>query len=298
MKTGALILASADYGKELRERGEPPVFLPMHVLDGVTVIKRELAVLRKAAVSPILVLTGHEGEVLKSHLIHHQVLCVEDSGYRNHDREQALLAGLSEAEKYMDRVLVIPAEYPAFSGEVVLELLSREKPAVPLYEGKEGWPRLFVPGREREEAERIPVKDAGCVLSLLEENGVLKAEEYVRGQREANALGFRFRLVLDKENEFFGPGVYEFFKQVDAAGSIQAAASRMNMSYSKGWKMVNQAEKEMGFLFLERNKGGKNGGSSMITEEGRLFLERYHEMEEALKQAGQQFFEEYFREYR
>ncbi|MCI8505965.1 MAG: NTP transferase domain-containing protein [Lachnospiraceae bacterium] len=297
MKTGALILASADYGRELLERGEAPVFFPMHVLDGVTVIKREIAVLRRAAVSPILVLTGHEGEALKSHLVHHQVLCVENSDYRRQEWEETLLAGLLEAEKHMDRILVIPAEYPAFSKELVLELLSCKKPAVPVYEGKEGWPRLYVPGREREEVERIPVEDAGCVLSLLEENGLLRAEAYMRRQRESNALGFRFRLVLEKENEFFGPGVYEFLKQVDAAGSIQAAAARMNMSYSKGWKMVNQAEKEMGFLFLERNKGGKNGGSSMITEEGRLFLEQYHEMEKALKQAGQKFFEQYFREY-
>ena len=86
-------------------------------------------------------------------------------------------------------------------------------------------------------------------------------------------------------------------RRVDETGSIQAAAAQMNMSYSKGWKMVNQAEKEMGFLFLERNKGGKNGGSSLITEEGRLFLERYHEMEGELKAAGRRLFEQYFREY-
>ena len=297
MKTGALILASFDYAGEFRDRGETPVFLPMQVLDGITVIKREIAALRRAAVSPILVLTGHEAETLRSHLIHNQVICIEDGGYREHDREGSLRAGLSEAERYMDRVLVIPAEYPAFSQELLEALLACQGPAVPVHEGREGWPRLCVPGRENEEAGRLPVRDGGCVLSLLEKDGLKRAEAYIRRLRALKKLRFRFRLILEKENEFFGPGVYEFLRRVDETGSIQAAAACMNMSYSKGWKMVNQAEKEMGFLFLERSKGGKNGGSSLITEEGRLFLERYHEMEEGLKAAGKELFERYFREY-
>ncbi len=297
MRTGALILASFNYETILRDRGEVPVFLPMHVLDGLTVIKREVAALRRAALSPILVLTGHEAETLRSHLIHNQVICIEDGGWREHDREGSLRVGLLEAKRYMDRVLVIPAEYPAFSQELLETLVAFQGPSMPVHEGKEGWPRLYVPGREREEAERLPTEDAGCVLSLLEENGLRRAEEYIRGQRDLRKLRFRFRLVLEKENEFFGPGVYEFLRRVDETGSIQAAAAQMNMSYSKGWKMVNQAEKEMGFLFLERSKGGKNGGSSLITEEGRLFLERYHEMVEELKAAGRELFERYFREY-
>ncbi len=297
MKTGALILASFNYETILRDRGEVPAFLPMQVLDGITAIKREIAALRKAALSPILVLTGHEAETLRNHLVHNQVICIEDGGWREHDRAASLRAGLLEAGKHMERVVVLPAEYPAFSQELLEKLLACEGPAVPVHEGKEGWPRLYVPGKKSGEVTRLPVKDAGCVLSLLAENGLKRAEEYIREQRERKKLAFRFRLILEKEEEFFGPGVYEFLRRVDEAGSIQAAASHMNMSYSKGWKMVNQAEKEMGFLFLERSKGGKNGGSSLITEEGRLFLERYHEMEGELKAAGRRLFEQYFREY-
>ena len=100
----------------------------------------------------------------------------------------------------------------------------------------------------------------------------------MRERRDANALRCRTRLVLSKEEDFFGPGVYELLKAIGETGSIQAAAARMHMSYTKAWKMINQAEKEMGFLFLNRLSGGKNGGSSEITEEGRRFMERYHAM--------------------
>lgn len=61
--------------------------------------------------------------------------------------------------------------------------------------------------------------------------------------------------------------------------------------------MVNRLEKEMGFLFLNRCNGGKNGGSSTITEEGRTFMERYHAMEEDMRRIGQRFFDTYFQDF-
>ncbi|MDY3826228.1 MAG: LysR family transcriptional regulator, partial [Lachnospiraceae bacterium] len=93
------------------------------------------------------------------------------------------------------------------------------------------------------------------------------------------------------------PGVYDLLKYIDETGSIQAAAAKMNMSYSKGWKIINRAEKELGFRFLNRCNGGKNGGSSTITPEGRVFMERYHAMVEDMRRMTQNFFDVYFGEF-
>ena len=235
MKTGALILASFNYETILRDRGEVPAFLPMQVLDGITAIKREIAALRKAALSPILVLTGHEAETLRNHLVHNQVICIEDGGWREHDRAASLRAGLLEAGKHMERVVVLPAEYPAFSQELLEKLLACEGPAVPVHEGKEGWPRLYVPGKKSGEVTRLPVKDAGCVLSLLAENGLKRAEEYIREQRERKKLAFRFRLILEKEEEFFGPGVYEFLRRVAEAGPTPGEATPLKKALFNWW---------------------------------------------------------------
>ena len=62
MKTGALIIASGDYGEEYRDNEGIPLFLPMYPLDGTTVIKGEIAKLRKAGVSPIVVLPQRDPE--------------------------------------------------------------------------------------------------------------------------------------------------------------------------------------------------------------------------------------------
>lgn len=292
------MIASSDFENGNRGNEEIPVFLPMYPLDGTTVIKQEIAALRKASISPILVLLGYQKEVLKNHLIHNSVIFVEDEQYQEHDRETALQIGLEKARKYMDRAVVIPVEYPAFSGRTLQRLLECTEHTVPVHEGQEGHPRMYVFGKDREkEVKKLPVEDPGILISLLDEDGIRQAEQQVKEQRNANELQCKIKLVLTKEEDFFGPGIYHLLKYIDETGSIQAAAAKMQMSYSKGWKMVNKVEKEMGFLFLNRCNGGRNGGSSTITEEGRLFMERYHAMLEDMQRISRSFFDTYFRDF-
>lgn len=298
MKTGALLIASLDFENDDRGNEEISVFLPMYPLDGTTVIKQEIAALRRANISPIVVLLGYQKEVLKNHLIHNSVIFVEDDQYREHDAEAALQIGLAEARKHMDRAVVIPVEYPAFSGQTLQALLGCTKSTIPVYGEQEGYPRLHVFREDGEkEPQKLPVEDPGILISLLCECGIEQAEQYAKEQRNSNELQCKIKLILTKEEDFFGPGIYHLLKYIDETGSIQAAAAKMHMSYSKGWKMVNKVEKEMGFLFLNRCNGGRNGGSSTITEEGRLFMERYHAMLEDMRRISQSFFDTYFRDF-
>lgn len=298
MKTGALLIAATDLEMEKHGNEEFSPFLPMYPLDGTTVIKREIAMLRKAEISPILVLAGYQKEVLKNHLIHNSVIFVEDEKYREHSQEELLQIGLDAASRHMDRAVVIPVEYPAFSEQTLQMLLECEKSTVPVYEGKQGYPELYVlSGTDEQRMTELPVEDKGVLFSILNEKGLKETERYLEEQRSANGLRCKTKVVLTKEEDFFGPGIYCLLKYIDETGSIQAAAAKMNMSYSKGWKMVNKVEKEMGFPFLNRCNGGKNGGSSTLTEEGRLFMERYHAMVEDMRRMGEKFFEVYFRDF-
>lgn len=295
MKTGALILASPDFEAGVRGSEELPVFLPMYPLGGTTVIKREIAAFRKEGLSPILVVSGSQKEVLRNHLSHNGVVFVEDERYREHSREDTLLLGLEAARPLMDRVIVLQVEYPVFSKQTLKELLQCKTDTVLTCEGKEGGLGVYIFPRSGEtEAQKLAVDDPGILISLLEENGAKQAEAYVKAQRQINELRFRNRLVLSKEEDFFGPGVYQLLTCIDRTGSIYAAAKEMNMSYTKSWKMINKAEEEMGFPFLERRNGGKDGGSSTITKEGRLFMERYHALAEDMERMGRNFFDIYF----
>ena len=298
MKTGALILASPDFEAGVRGSEELPVFLPMYPLGGTTVIKRQIASFRKEGLSPILVVLGSQKEVLRNHLSHNGVVFVEDERCKEHNRENMLLLGLEAARSLMDQVVVLQVEYPVFSKQTLKDLLQCKESTIPIYEGKEGGLRVHV-FQENEETKprKLTVNDPGILISLLDENGARQAEAYVKEQREINELRFKNRLVLSKEEDFFGPGVYQLLTYIDRTGSIYAAAKEMNMSYTKSWKMINKAEEEMGFPFLERRNGGKNGGSSTITEEGRLFMERYHALSEDMERMGKNFFDIYFGEF-
>lgn len=296
--TGALLIASENFREEDLGNEEIPVFLPMYPLDGTTVIKREIAMLRKACISPIIVLLGYQKELLKNHLSHNRVIFVEDEKYREHGFEESLQRGLLEAREWMERVLVVPVECPAFSMETIERLLACKESAVPVYQKEEGYPRLYHISEDHEKKiEQVEVEDAGILLSLREKNGIQKIEEYVKAKRSENELRCTTRLTLTKGENFFGPGVCQLLQYIDETGSIQAAAERMKMSYTKGWKMVNLAEKEMGFLFLNRCNGGKNGGSSTLTEEGRLFMERYRAMVEDMEKMSRRFFDIYFQDF-
>ena len=144
MKTGALIIASGDYGEEYRDNEGIPLFLPMYPLDGTTVIKGEIAKLRKAGVSPIVVLAGCHSEILKLHLSHNNVIFLEDEAYREHSFEETLAIGLTGCAPLMERMLVLPVEYPACADSTIKALLAAEKSAVPTYDGQEGWPRSMI----------------------------------------------------------------------------------------------------------------------------------------------------------
>lgn len=92
----------------------------------------------------------------------------------------------------------------------------------------------------------------------------------------------RVKLTLCTDDRFFGPGVCELLERIRETGSIQAAAARMELSYSKAWKILNRAEQELGTNLITRVSGGRNGGSSTLTETGEEAVRAFREMEAKL----------------
>ena len=92
----------------------------------------------------------------------------------------------------------------------------------------------------------------------------------------------KVKLTLCTDDRFFGPGVCELLEKIRETGSIQAAAAKMELSYSKAWKILNRAEKELGTSLITRMSGGRNGGSSTLTEEGEKAVADFREMEARL----------------
>ena len=103
----------------------------------------------------------------------------------------------------------------------------------------------------------------------------------------------KVKLTLCTGERFFGPGICELLEKIRETGSIQAAAARMEMSYSKAWKILKRAEEEMGVNLIARVTGGKNGGSSTLTAAGEKAVQDFREMEARLTDYAGKLMKEY-----
>ena len=98
-------------------------------------------------------------------------------------------------------------------------------------------------------------------------------------REKALPVAAKVKLTLCTQDRFFSPGVCELLERIRETGSIQAAAARMELSYTKAWKILNRAEQEMGTSLITRVSGGRNGGSSTLTPAGEEAVKEFREME-------------------
>lgn len=102
------------------------------------------------------------------------------------------------------------------------------------------------------------------------------------------------RVYLTGSRRFFGPGPCTLLNLIDRTGSLQEACSQMDISYSKGWHMVQNIEDQLGRQVVERHRGGKQGGQSRLTEEGRALVEHYLLFASACEKSMEALFEAHF----
>ncbi len=104
------------------------------------------------------------------------------------------------------------------------------------------------------------------------------------------------RLTDNNGEKAFGPGIAQLLRLVESTGSLNQAAKTMELSYSKAWKILRNAERLLGISFLERTIGGVHGGGSQLTQEGRRFLERYEAFRDQMCRQADELFAEMFAE--
>jgi len=108
----------------------------------------------------------------------------------------------------------------------------------------------------------------------------------------------RITFLDDNGEKFFGEGPAWLLHGVEKYGSLRAAAMSMDMAYTKALKLIRNAETTLGFALIRRSTGGKDGGGSCLTEEGKEWLKRYEAYRDACKQANGRLYLEFFPEQR
>lgn len=67
----------------------------------------------------------------------------------------------------------------------------------------------------------------------------------------------------------------------------------MDISYSKGRKMIKQLEQQLGFPVVQRWAGGSGGGGSVLTENGEKLLDSYEKMVAEIQDFTDQAYQKY-----
>ena len=94
-------------------------------------------------------------------------------------------------------------------------------------------------------------------------------------------MKIRVKVWLEDGGELvFGRGRAALLEAIDRNGSISAAARKLGMSYRKAWSMLKASESRLGCELLKGSRGGKGGGGTALTQQGRELLETYRRIEE------------------
>ncbi|MEQ1651932.1 MAG: winged helix-turn-helix domain-containing protein [Hyphomicrobium sp.] len=90
----------------------------------------------------------------------------------------------------------------------------------------------------------------------------------------------RVVLRIDFDNErYIGHGRIELLELIGQHGSIAQAAKAMGMSYKRAWYLAESINSTFSEPAVERQHGGKGGGSARLTAFGMALVNDYRAME-------------------
>ena len=92
----------------------------------------------------------------------------------------------------------------------------------------------------------------------------------------------RVTLTTEEGERFYGPGVQDLLTGIQEYGSVKEACAAMELSYSKGRRILRHAEAVLGYQLVKRQQGGAAGGSAMLTPQAEEFIQRYQSLTEAV----------------
>ena len=305
MRTGAVVVAAG-------HKSSVSSFSPMLPIGDSTVIRRIIITLKRSGIDPVVVVIGKQGDEVEKHIAGLRVICLRNQNYGNTQMYNSICLGLNYIEDLCDRVFILPAKFPMFLPETIKRMMDMDAQVVcPVFEGRRGHPVLVssnIIGKllnyKGEKGLRGALRQVDvdrCAWEVeVEDQGIILAVETDEDRAQGNLDNERLdifpqiQLTLERDEGFFGPSVAQFLSLIDHTGSMQTACRQMHMSYTKGWKILKAAEKQLGYPLLITQSGGAEGGSSLLTPKAKDFLARFLGMEKELREDALKLYQKYF----
>ncbi len=108
-------------------------------------------------------------------------------------------------------------------------------------------------------------------------------------------LRVRFKLWLSTKNVegVFGDGKWRLLKIIDSEGSLNAASKALQISYRKAWGDLSKAEACLNIALLEKHRGGRMGGTTCLTEQGKEWVKAYTKFRSEIEKAAEKAFKKH-----
>ena len=92
-----------------------------------------------------------------------------------------------------------------------------------------------------------------------------------------------FRIwIYSNQEKLLGKGRIELLERIQETGSISSAAKEMKMSYRQAWQMVEEMNARVEKPLVEKQLGGKNGGGTVVTNEGEKWIQLFYNLNEKI----------------
>ncbi|MCK9612666.1 MAG: LysR family transcriptional regulator [Bacteroidales bacterium] len=88
-------------------------------------------------------------------------------------------------------------------------------------------------------------------------------------------INYKLWMSSESGKEILDDAKWQMLISIHQMGSLKAAADKENISYRKAWGDVIKMENILGFHLVEKHRGGKTGGLTILTDEGKRLVEAY-----------------------
>jgi len=79
---------------------------------------------------------------------------------------------------------------------------------------------------------------------------------------------YKIWLSTQEGKGILGDGKWKILKTIQKCGSLVQACEELGITYRRTWNDLKKIEKQLGIKLMETSRGGADGGSTHLTEEG------------------------------
>jgi molybdate transport repressor ModE-like protein len=105
---------------------------------------------------------------------------------------------------------------------------------------------------------------------------------------------FKVWLGTKGSKGILGEGRWRLLKAIEARSSLIAACKLLKISYRKAWGDLNRMQEALNVTLVNKERGGKMGGQTTLTEAGKKLLSAYSNFHNNVEKSVNRAYEKHF----